>query len=61
MDLQYYKSLKFRVGLILRISRMNCFREITYHMNVLAVYCNNLKIHEIKFQRTDVHGENCKT
>ena len=36
------KSLKFRVGFNLRISRMNCFHEIKYHANILAVHCNNV-------------------
>ena len=45
ISLAYYcksKSLKFCMGFSLRISRMNCFREIKYHVNVLAVHCNNV-------------------
>ena len=34
----YCKSLKFCA---MFISRMNCFHEIKYHTNVLAVHCNN--------------------
>ena len=30
--------------------RINCFRKIKYHANILAVQCNKHKIHEIKFQ-----------
>ena len=30
------------MGFILRISQRNCFREITYHANALAVYCNDV-------------------
>ena len=41
-DIGYCKSLKFREGFSLRISLMNCFHEIKYHANVLAIYCNNV-------------------
>ena len=53
---KYCKSLKFCVGFILQISHMNCFREIKYHRNILAVHCNNVtkaKPAEIKFQRIE--------
>ena len=40
--LWYCKSHKFRMGFILRTSQMNCFSEIKYHANILAVYCNKV-------------------
>ena len=42
MVICYCKRLKFCVRFILRISCMNCFREIKYHANILAVHCNNV-------------------
>ena len=53
----YCKSLKFCVGFILRISCMNCFCEIKYQANVLAVQWNKRKICEINLQRNNFHGE----
>ena len=34
------KTLKFHMGFL----RMIWFREIKYHSNILAVYCNNITI-----------------
>ena len=59
------KSLKFRVGFILQISWMNCFREIKYHTNILAVHCNypksaKLNSNELKFMGKIVKYNTCK-
>ena len=50
------------MGFISQISRMNCYCEIKYHANILAVHCNNvtnvksakLNSNEITFMRISV-------
>ena len=39
---KYCKSLEFCVGFVSQISHMNCFLEIKYHRNILAVHCDNV-------------------
>lgn len=37
------KALNFGIlGFILQNLQMDCFREVKYHANVLAVFCNNV-------------------